>query len=178
MVIFHSYVSLPEGNLLDNHSWGYTSPMFRQTPRFQDFGAWSTARGRAYGGHRWIKCLRGQLLSPWNLQKWVNCPSISHIISHIILYCIVLYCSILCVFIKVIRIPLIKIYRCGLYSRHHIYCTLVGYKCIFKVFVVCCNLRVSCLGSSNKFHSYIDVVTHVGDHFGKKSCRTIFRWRC
>ena len=33
--------------------------------------------------------------------------------------------------------------------------------------MVCCNLRVSCLGSSNKFHSYIDVVTHVGDHFGK-----------
>ena len=97
---------------------------------------------------------------------------------YIILYCIVLYCSILCVFIKVIRIPLIKIYRCGLYNRHHIYCTLVDYECIFKVFVVCCNLRVSCLGSSNKFRSYIDVVTHVGDHFGKKSCRTIFRWRC
>ena len=74
---------------------------------------------------------------------------------------------IVCVCIKVIRIPLINIYRCGLYNRHHIYCTLVDY----EVFVVCCNLSVSCLGSSNKFHSYIDVVTHVGDHFGKNRGR-------
>jgi hypothetical protein len=177
--MFHSYVSLPEGNLLDNHSWGYTSPMFRQTPRTRIL-----VRGQrpeeelmeATGGSNACEasccplgiCRNGSIVPVYHIYYIYRC--IIYIYNYIYI--------ILCVFIKVIRIPLIKIYRCGLYSRHHIYCTLVGYKCIFKVFVVCCNLRVSCLGSSNKFHSYIDVVTHVGDHFGKKSCRTIFRWRC
>ena len=67
-------------HLLDNHSWGYTSLIFRQTPRFQDFGAWSTARGRAFGGHR---SMDQMLASCCPLKEFVEIGQLSQYIPFI-----------------------------------------------------------------------------------------------